>query len=128
MYFWEFLYFGKPWWAKTSIFLDWLRKKLSEDVKQKSLSRWIPLFTMSIWRMEIVYGCMCKKTFCDFHAIGKCRVETLAAKIVSGVVFSGDEWGRHYSRPKETTEEAKERIQEQIKLNPHKKPLFTKRQ
>ena len=31
---------------------------------------------------------VCKKTFCDLHAIGKRRVETLAAKIVGGVVFS----------------------------------------
>ena len=70
---------------------------------------------------------VCKKTFCDLHAIGKRRVETLAAKIVGGVVFSGDERGRHCNRPKKTTEEAKERIREHIKSFPHRKSHYSQK-
>ena len=41
---------------------------------------------------------VCKQAFCQIHAIGKDRVEILCKKVVSGVLFSGDNHGKHKNR------------------------------
>ena len=52
--------------------------------------------------MRLVVGTrvqVCKKSFCDLHAIGKRRVENLIDKLVNEVFMGGDERGKHSSRP-----------------------------
>ena len=38
---------------------------------------------------------ICKQAFCEIHRVGKRRVENLCEKVVSGVLFSGDNRGKH---------------------------------
>ena len=52
------------------------------------------------------------------HAIGKCRVEHLCEKLVSGVLLSGDERGQHKNRPHATSEDLKAQIREHISSFP----------
>lgn len=70
---------------------------------------------------------VCKKTFCDLHAVGKRRVEKLTEKILSGTILSSDERGRHHNRPKKVPEETKERIREHIKSFPQRKSHYSQK-
>jgi len=61
---------------------------------------------------------VCKKTFCDLHAVGKRQIEIIGAKILIGIILSGDEWGKDHNRPNKVPEEAKEKVREHIKSFP----------
>ena len=67
-----------------------------------------------------------QKTFCDLHAVGKRRVEKLAEKILSGMILSSDERGKH-NRPKKIPEEIKEQIKEHIKSFPQRKSHYSQK-
>jgi len=75
-------------------------------------------FTYSICLHNGKHLQVCKKTFCDLHAVGKRRVEKLAEKILSDAILSSDERGWHHNHPKKIKEETKERIKEHIKSFP----------
>ena len=61
---------------------------------------------------------VCKLAFCQIHSIGKCRVENVCEKIAAGVLFSGDERGKHDNRPHSTSEELKVQIRAHISSFP----------
>ena len=59
---------------------------------------------------------VCKKTFCDIHAVGKRRIEKLCEKV--GTLTVSDGRGRHHNRPHTTSEEVKAKIREHIQSFP----------
>ena len=61
---------------------------------------------------------VCKKTFCDIHAVGKRRVEKLCEKV--GALTVTDGRGRHTNRPRTTSEDVKEQIREHIRSFPRR--------
>ena len=69
---------------------------------------------------------VCKKSFCDLHAIGKRRVEGLAEKLSAGVLIAGDSRGTHTNRPHAVSEEAKERVREHITSFPRRQSHYSR--
>ena len=61
---------------------------------------------------------VCKLAFCQIHSIGKRRVENVCEKIAAGVLFSGDERGKHDNRPHSTSEKLKVQIRAHISSFP----------
>ena len=59
------------------------------------------------------------------HAIGKCRVEHLCEKLVSGILLSGDERGQHKNRPHATSEDLKAQIREHISSFPSRESHYS---
>jgi hypothetical protein len=57
---------------------------------------------------------VCKQAFCEIHGVGKRRVEILCEKLVSGVLFSGDNRGKHNNRPHATSDDLKAQIREHM--------------
>lgn len=54
-----------------------------------------------VYQVRLIHGSheqVCKKSFCDLHAIGKCRVENLVKKITHGVLIASDLHGKHQNR------------------------------
>ena len=49
---------------------------------------------------------VCKKMFCDLHAIEKRHVEILVNKIICGILIANDKRGRHTNRPNTLSEQA----------------------
>jgi len=101
------------------------KKEIRRRRTQKSFKRHSFVYNVRLNngnRVEV-----CKKTFCDLHAVGKRRVEIIAAKILSGIILSGDERGRHHNRPKKVPEEAKEKVREHIKSFPQRKSHYSQK-
>ena len=69
---------------------------------------------------------VCKKTFCDLHAIGKRRVERLCLKLSAGVLVASDERGKHSNRPHAISEELKRKVREHIKSFPCRKSHYSR--
>ena len=69
---------------------------------------------------------VCKKAFCDLHAIGKRRVENLVDKLTAGVLVASDQRGKHKNRPHAISEEAKRKIREHIKTFPRRKSHYSR--
>ena len=69
---------------------------------------------------------VCKKSFCDVHAIGKRRVENLAAKLISGELATIDGRGKHLSRPHAIPEEWKDKVREHIKSMPRRESHYSR--
>ena len=69
---------------------------------------------------------VCKETFCQLHAIGKRRVEGISTKLVSGVLFSGDNRGLHGSRPHATRDEVKAQVREHIESFPARESHYSR--
>ena len=68
---------------------------------------------------------VCKQAFYQIHAIGKQRVEYLCEKLVSGVLFSGDERGKYKNRPNATSENLKAQIREHISFFPSRESHYS---
>lgn len=69
---------------------------------------------------------VCKQAFCQIHAIGKRRVEVLCKKVVSGVLFSGDNRGKHKNRPHAICNELKTQIREHITSFPCRESHYSR--
>lgn len=69
---------------------------------------------------------VCKQAFCQLHAIGKRRVEVISKKLVSGVLFSGDDRGLHHSRPHAITDEVKAQVREHIESFPCRESHYSR--
>ena len=69
---------------------------------------------------------VCKDAFCKLHAIGKRRVEVISTKMVSGVLFSGDNRGLHGSRPHTITGEIKGQVREHIESFPARESHYSR--
>ena len=79
----------------------------------------------------IMFACMdgaqvqiCKKTFCNLHAVSKRRVENLAEKLVCGILVASDQWGKHSSRPHAISEQLKKQIRQHIESFPCRKSHY----
>ena len=68
---------------------------------------------------------VCKQAFYQIHPIGKRHVKHLCEKLVSGVLFSGDEHGKHKHRPHTTSEDLKAQIQEHISSFPSRESHYS---
>jgi len=69
---------------------------------------------------------VCKQAFYQIHGIGKRRVEHLCEKLVSGVLFSGDDRGKHKNRPHATSEELKAQVREHISSFPSQESHYSR--
>ena len=69
---------------------------------------------------------VCKQAFYQIHAIGKQCVEHLCEKLVSGILFSGDERGKHKNRPNATREDLKAQIREHISSFPSRESHYSR--
>ena len=69
---------------------------------------------------------VCKQAFYQIHGIGKRRVECLCEKLVSGVLFSGDDRGKHKNRPHATSEELKAQVREHITSFPSQESHYSR--
>ena len=69
---------------------------------------------------------VCKKSFCDLHAIGKCRVEGLSEKIKAGVLIASDGCGRHTTRPHAVDNAVKEHVREHIASFPRRQSHYSR--
>ena len=69
---------------------------------------------------------VCKKAFCDVHAVGKRRIERLVEKLSAGVLVASDQRGRHTSRPHAITEELKQTVREHIETFPRRKSHYSR--
>ena len=70
---------------------------------------------------------MCKKAFCEVHAIGRKRVELLSKRLCSGSLFTEDGQGKHKNRPQAISEEIKEQVREHIRLFPRRQSHHSRR-
>lgn len=70
---------------------------------------------------------LCKKAFCEVHAIRKKRVELLGKRLCSGSLFTEDGRGKHKNRPQAISEEIKERIREHIQSFPRRQSHYSRR-
>ena len=68
---------------------------------------------------------ICKKTFCDLHAVTKRRVENLAEKLVCGILVASDKRGKHSSQPHAISEQLKKQIREHIEYFPCRKSHYS---
>ena len=68
---------------------------------------------------------VCKKTFCDIHAVGKRRVEVLCEKLKAGNLLPGDARGTHRNR-RTIPEQVKERIREHIRSFPRHQSHYSR--
>lgn len=68
---------------------------------------------------------VCKKSFCDLHAIGKRRVERLVEKMTQGILIASDMRGKHANRPHAISDDAKEKVREHIKSFPHRQSHYS---
>ena len=68
---------------------------------------------------------VCKQAFCEIHGIGKRRVENLCEKLVSVVLFSGDNRGKHKNRPHGTSGDLKAQIREHISSFPSQESHYS---
>ena len=69
---------------------------------------------------------VCKKAFCEIHRISKRRVEIACKKLTSGVLFSGDERGKHKNRPHAINEELKAQVREHISSFPSQESHYSR--
>ena len=69
---------------------------------------------------------VCKKIFLTVHAVTKRRVENICAKVVSGVLFSGDGRGKHNKRPNKITGPLKDQIREHINSFPSQESHYSR--
>ena len=69
---------------------------------------------------------MCKKSFCDLHAIGKRRVEGLSEKIKAVVLIACDGRGHHTTRPHAVDNAVKERAREHIASFPRRQSHYSR--
>lgn len=69
---------------------------------------------------------VCKKSFCDLHAIGKRRVEKLVEKVMQGILIASDMRGKHGNRPHAISDEAKQRVREHIKSFPRRQSHYSR--
>lgn len=69
---------------------------------------------------------VCKRSFCDLHAIGKRRIEKLTEKLVAGVLVPGDARGKHSNRPHSIPEERKDLVREHIRSMPRQKSHYSR--
>lgn len=69
---------------------------------------------------------VCKKSFCDLHAIGKRRVEKLTEKVTQGTLIASDMRGRHQNRANAISDEAKQKVREHINSFPHRKSHYSR--
>ena len=69
---------------------------------------------------------VCKDAFCQLHTIGKRRVEVISTKLVSGVLFSGDNRGLHGSRPNAIRDEVKTQVREHIESFPVRESHYSR--
>ena len=68
---------------------------------------------------------ICKKTFCDLHAVSKRRIENLAEKLVCGILVASDKRGKHISRPHAISDQPKKQIREHIESFPCRKSQYS---
>ena len=70
---------------------------------------------------------ICKKTFCNLHAVSKCRVENLAEKLVCGILVASDsdQRSKHSSRPHAISEQLKKQIRQHIEFFPCRKSHYS---
>ena len=68
---------------------------------------------------------ICKKTFCNLHAVSKRRVENLAEKLVCGILVASDQRGKHSSRPHAISEQLKKQIRQHIESFPCRKSHYS---
>ena len=66
---------------------------------------------------------VCKKTFCDVHAVGKRRIERLCEKVGALTVVDGR--GRHHNRPHTISEEVKAKIRDHIQSFPRRQSHYS---
>ena len=69
---------------------------------------------------------VCKKTFCDLHAVSKRRVEILLKKLRAGLLLATDERGKHSNRPHAIQNVVKECIREHIKSFPKRASHYSR--
>ena len=69
---------------------------------------------------------VCKKTYCDVHAIGKKRVEILAKKLVHGDLIAFDQRGKHGNRPHSIPNEIKDKIRVHIASFPRRQSHYSR--
>ena len=64
--------------------------------------------------------------FCQIHGIGKRRAEDLCSKLVSGILFSGDDHGKHKHRPHAISSDLKDQIREHILSFPSRESHYSR--
>ena len=69
---------------------------------------------------------VCKQAFCQIHGITKRRVEKLCTKLVSGVLFSGDNRGKHKNRPHSISDELKAQVRDHINSFPSRESHYSR--
>ena len=98
------------------------------DVKRKKRGSATSRKNTIVYHVRLVDGTrvqVCKKSFCDFHSIGKRRVENLVDKLVNGVFMGGDERGKHSSRPHAIPEVWKDKVREHIRSIPRRQSHYS---
>ena len=68
---------------------------------------------------------VCKKTFCDIHAVGKRRIEVLCEKLKAGVLLAGDARGTHRNH-RTVPDEVKEKVREHIQSFPRRQSHYSR--
>ena len=69
---------------------------------------------------------VCKKVFCEVHAIGRKRVENLAKSLTSGALVASDSRGKHKERPHAIQTDTKEQIREHIRSFPRRQSHYSR--
>ena len=68
---------------------------------------------------------VCKKTFCDLHAVSKRRVERRVENLLAGVLAASDQRGKHRNQPHAIPVEAKKQVREHIESFPRRKSQYS---
>ena len=95
------------------------RKRRSASLRSHSI----------VYRVRLGNGShvqVCKKTFCDLHAITKRRIEILSGKLSAGVLLATDGRGKHSNRPHAIQSEVKDGIREHIRSFPKRTSHYSR--
>ena len=87
-----------------------------EDVKRRTRGASKPRSHSLFYHVRLCDGShvqVCKKSFCDLHAVGK-RIDKLIEKLTAGVLVASDRRGKHKNRPHAISEKVKQSIREHI--------------
>ena len=69
---------------------------------------------------------VCKKSFCDVHALGKRRLENFCQKMADGVLITTDRRGKHKNQPHAVRNEMKHTVREHIMSFPRRKSHYSR--
>ena len=69
---------------------------------------------------------VCKKTFCNIHAVGKRRVGGFCCKLGTGELLASDARGKHKNRPHSIPDDIKRQIRSHIESFPQRQSHYSR--